>query len=217
MSLKWRKWVFLALLALVPILGGCEGCTDKEKLRKPGAPSNLVAKAVSYNRMDLTWQDNSNNEDGFNVYCAVGGSEYETIATLAANTAAYEHSQLQPMTEYSYYVQACIGEEYANSIEVSATTSCPAEILTSEIGRIHNHQFRISGKVQSHADEPSLVEITVSIYNPDTAELEGTATDTFYVEAHGTKDFAIDCVTIHVLFGGFDNYTVEVTDVEILY
>ena len=33
----------------------------------PAAPSNLTADAVTKDRIDLTWQDNSDNEDGFKI------------------------------------------------------------------------------------------------------------------------------------------------------
>lgn len=118
-----RKWILLGLLALIPSLTGCEGCSQVEALKKPQAPSNLVAVAVSYNQIDLTWQDNSNNEDGFTVGCNIhGGNTYWEIADLPPDTTHFEHSQLSPSTTYKYYIYAYNKTGGASSNEASATT-----------------------------------------------------------------------------------------------
>ena len=214
------KKEYLVLL-LIPLLIAFAGCGKKRHYIAPlpglEAPSNLTVTAISYKQINLSWEDNSTTEDGFRVCCDMGENQYQTIATLGPNATEFTHSQLQPMTEYTYFVQSYRGEKYASSREVSATTSCPVLIAYSNIGRIHNHVFAIMGKVQSDADEPCLAEITVCIYNPDTGLLDGTAKDTFYIGALKIKDFRIDCSTQHILQGGYDNYTVEITDVEIEY
>ena len=40
----------------------------------PAAPSNLTATAVSSTQINLAWQDNSNNEDGFKIERCQGNS-----------------------------------------------------------------------------------------------------------------------------------------------
>jgi len=206
------------LVALAIALAGC-GKKGKPVAPPPelNAPSNLAATAISYKQVNLSWEDNSDIEDGFRVCYDMRGKQYQTVDTLPANTTSFQHYNLQPITIYTYYVQAYRSDQYASSREVSATTSCPVMIAYSNIGRISNHSFAIMGKVQSYADEPCLAEITVCIYNPDTGLLDGTAKDTFYIGAVSIKDFRIDCSTQHILFGSYDNYTVEITDVEIEY
>src|SRR5260370_16470941 len=39
----------------------------------PSAPSNTNAVAVSESRIDVSWQDNSSNETGFEVYLSATG------------------------------------------------------------------------------------------------------------------------------------------------
>jgi len=64
--------VFLVMMVLALLLGS--GCMITGGI--PGALINLVAVAVSYNQIDLTWQDNSNNEKGFKVRCSTGSTYY---------------------------------------------------------------------------------------------------------------------------------------------
>lgn len=74
----------------------------------PAAPDSLVAKAVSYNKVNLTWHDESNNETGFEIYrsTALAGT-YDIIATAAANATSYSDSgSLAAQTTYYYKIKA---------------------------------------------------------------------------------------------------------------
>lgn len=56
----------------------------------PAAPTLTAATPKAVNAVDLTWTDNSNNEDGFRVERSPNGSSgWATVATLAANTVSY--------------------------------------------------------------------------------------------------------------------------------
>lgn len=73
----------------------------------PVAPSGLTATAVSKSQINLTWVDNSSNEEEF----IVERSRYETtgftpIITLPANTTKYSNTGLARNTTYFYRVQA---------------------------------------------------------------------------------------------------------------
>jgi subtilisin family serine protease len=74
----------------------------------PNAPSNLAAVAVSASQIDLTWQDNSGDEQGFRVERCQGAgcSDFVQVAELAANTTGYSDTGLQADTTYSYRVRA---------------------------------------------------------------------------------------------------------------
>lgn len=123
MSLKWRKWVFLVVIGLIPLLTGCEGCDKKKKYiappPSPSAPSNLSATAVTLTRINLTWRDNSNNEKGFYVYRKTTG-KFSRIVRLGSNTTSYADSFLSPASVYRYKVTAYNdGGESGSSNEVS--------------------------------------------------------------------------------------------------
>jgi hypothetical protein len=73
----------------------------------PAAPSGLTATAISRNRIDLSWQDNSSNETGFQIERSREGGAFSLIATTAAGATTYSNtSGLTPNKLYSYRVRA---------------------------------------------------------------------------------------------------------------
>jgi fibronectin type 3 domain-containing protein len=101
----------------------------------PAAPSNLTARAVSHNRVDLAWKDNSQNETAFALWRKGGGpltqsvpatsadGDWERIAVLPSNQTSFADRSVEPETAYVYRVRA-IGKEGASdwSNEARATT-----------------------------------------------------------------------------------------------
>ena len=70
-------------------------------------PTELTATLVSYNGVDLAWEDNSEGETGFRVQRRVEGSDgWVEIGTAAANTTGFSDSGLEPTTTYHYSLQA---------------------------------------------------------------------------------------------------------------
>ena len=63
----------------------------------PVPPSNLVANAISTNQINLTWQDNSDNEDGFEIIGRLEPDDdgvWSHIDIVGANTTSYSDSGL---------------------------------------------------------------------------------------------------------------------------
>jgi hypothetical protein len=88
----------------------------------PTAPSKLQATAVAATEIDLTWQDNSNNETGFAIEAIINGS-FQQIGTVGANATAARITQLTPQTSYTFRVRALNGStSSAPSNQVTATT-----------------------------------------------------------------------------------------------
>lgn len=80
----------------------------------PKAPGNILATALSYNKIQLTWADSSNNETGFEIYRAESAAgPFEIITTTQANKTSYLDSGLNAQTTYYYRVQAI--NKYGNS------------------------------------------------------------------------------------------------------
>src|SRR5262249_50377416 len=90
----------------------------------PAAPSNLTATAVSGSDIQLSWTDNSNDEDGFTVEQAPGGTtSFTLLANVPAGTTTVTNQSLPQGTKYSYRVKAYNGggsSAYTNT--ATATT-----------------------------------------------------------------------------------------------
>ena len=73
----------------------------------PAAPSDLSARAVSNRIVDLTWRDNSTNEDGFRAYRRRAGEvSFTLLATTSRNVTSYRDGLAAPNTSYDYQVRA---------------------------------------------------------------------------------------------------------------
>ncbi len=72
----------------------------------PAAPDNLVADAVSMSRIDLTWWDNSSNEDGFRIERTIGNGAFIQIATIGMGEETYSDTGLAAATLHTYRVRA---------------------------------------------------------------------------------------------------------------
>lgn len=79
----------------------------EEKLTIPNAPSGLTALAVSADQINLSWTDNSDNEDGFKIERSKDNtSNWEQIATVGADVETYDNSGLSSNTKYYYRIRS---------------------------------------------------------------------------------------------------------------
>jgi PKD repeat protein len=74
----------------------------------PAAPTNLTAAAVSSSRVDLTWTDNSANENGFKIERCTGAScsNFTQIGAAGSNIKSFSNTGLKRSTTYRYRVRA---------------------------------------------------------------------------------------------------------------
>jgi titin len=102
----------------------------------PATPSNLRAVKITTNEIDLTWQDNSNNEQGFHVYRKTGSdTTYTLITNLPPKTTAYNDTGLVPGTQYDYHVEAYNVAGFNDFAGLTVTTvSLPPSQLTAKGG-----------------------------------------------------------------------------------
>jgi chitodextrinase len=96
----------------------------------PAAPGNLAAEAAFRRRINLTWADNSDNEDGFVVERCTGAdcTDFAQIATVGANIEAFEDTGLSRNTTYSYRVRAfnpAGNSTYSNTASATAFNGRP--------------------------------------------------------------------------------------------
>ncbi|MDP3910375.1 MAG: fibronectin type III domain-containing protein [Gemmatimonadales bacterium] len=75
---------------------------------KVTAPSNTSAVAVSESRIDVSWQDNSSNETGFEVHRSTAGPNgaFTLLESTGAGITTFGDTGLSPARQYCYKVRA---------------------------------------------------------------------------------------------------------------
>ena len=149
-------------------LPGCRTITQPAPFA-PSAPSDLAAIAVGYDQIELTWQDNSDDEDGFVIGCNIyGDSNYVEIADLPINTTSFSHSGLKPLTTYKYYVRAYNDIGGQNSNIAGATTLSGVTILDYEFVEKHPFDIQVLGHARNTTNEIlTTVTFTYWFYDAD--------------------------------------------------
>ncbi len=75
----------------------------------PAAPSNIAATAPAFNTVNVTWQDNANNESSYLIERTStpdAPSSWVQIGTASANATMYADTTVQAETTYYYRVRA---------------------------------------------------------------------------------------------------------------
>lgn len=91
--------------------GGCIHSVKTEDIIQiiPHAPTNLIAETVASGEINLNWQDDSNNEEKFEIWRSGDPSHWwwTKIAEVSSNSTTYKDKQLNPNKEYCYVVFPC--------------------------------------------------------------------------------------------------------------
>jgi uncharacterized protein YjdB len=93
------------------------------------APTDLVAE-VQGTQIDLSWTDNSDNEEGFIVERKENGA-WKTITTLAPNVTSYSDSNIPVLYEYAYRVRSTIATAISvasNEVALSVLLAEPSDL-----------------------------------------------------------------------------------------
>jgi hypothetical protein len=121
----YRVWAFS---------GGCESAKTNEAAAAtsactvPAAPSWLRVTPISSSRIDLRWDDNSTNEDGFSIERKQGCcGPWTPLPAAPANATTYQSTGLACGTSYAYRVRAFNAAGSSNPANEAATTTlaCP--------------------------------------------------------------------------------------------
>ncbi|HVR07850.1 MAG TPA: fibronectin type III domain-containing protein [Thermoanaerobaculia bacterium] len=97
----------------------------------PAAPTWLRVTTVSASELELTWQDNSNNESGFKIErkegCCGPWTPLPDAPANSTGTATYESTGLKCGTTYAYHVWAwnAAGASAQTNEAAAATSACP--------------------------------------------------------------------------------------------
>jgi fibronectin type 3 domain-containing protein len=149
----------------------------------PLSPSNVTASAISSSRIDVSWTDNSNNEDGFKIDRKTGSTgSYAQLGTVGANVKTYQDTGLAPTTEYFYRVTAYNAAGTSSpSTETSVTTPAAPDVtapgppiapaITPSVW-ISGHTYAISWT--NPLDSSGIAKVWYRYDHPPTSDTLGT-------------------------------------------
>jgi hypothetical protein len=85
-------------------------------------------------QINLSWTDNSSNEDGFNVYRGTASGSLSQIDSVGSNTTSYTDANVTDATTYYYQVESYTNHASSSSGEVSVTAglSAPSGLSASQ-------------------------------------------------------------------------------------
>lgn len=113
------------------------GAEQVEVLTAPAAPSALAATLTANSQVQLTWADNSDNEDGFTVRRALAdsGDMGVVLGRTSADGTIYGDANVSCETAYTYFVSAFnvagVSTELCLRVQVPSNCSDPTQPLTT--------------------------------------------------------------------------------------
>ena len=98
------------------------------------ATLGIFGAAASAAEFTLQWNDNSGNEEGFQVERALGTSgTFNVIAKVGANVTSYRDANLEPATQYRYRVRAfntAGSSAYSNTASDTTKSTSSNDVIT---------------------------------------------------------------------------------------
>lgn len=130
----------------------------------PAAPSQLLASGISKSGIEVKWNDNANNELGYELYrSGNNNSNYVLLATLPANTTTYNDEGLFPNSVFYYKVRAVnIGGASNYSNEDSAATKNTAPAITAIPNQSMRFGTQLDVNVQATDPDSEPMDIVVT-------------------------------------------------------
>ncbi len=112
----------------------------------PANPSILQASALSSSQINLTWHDNSDNEEGFNIEGRTEGmADFTEIASgLPAGSTTYTRTGLDPTTTYYFRVRAYNSSGNSGYSNEAIITICPEAPGSAAASAVSSTQINIS-------------------------------------------------------------------------
>ncbi len=140
---------------------GCGNDSGIAPANVSDTPRNLVANSISKDEIELVWQDNSSDEDGFNIERKEGPrGVFQVIARVGANITTYRDrsANLSPNTTYYYKVAYYKGNAVSDYSNIASATTLKKELsLRKEFRGIGSDEADFSEPDRTPEEEKGLV------------------------------------------------------------
>lgn len=177
----------------------------------PLAPTGLAASGNSVSSISLTWTDESDNENGFEIYRATSeGGNYILLDSVGANVTTYENTGLSANAVFYYKVRAFnLGGNSTFSNADSGTTVNRAPVLTQVPNQVKRYDAELVLPITVTDEDGGVVNINFGTLPAFAAFAPGAngGTLTLSPAAIGTMGTYNFTAIATDLFGGAD--TVE--------
>jgi subtilisin-like proprotein convertase family protein len=154
----------------------------------PTAPGNLALELISLDQINLTWLDNSGNEDGFIIERSAGdNSNYQLLDSLDAESSSFQDLTLGEPDIYFYRIKAYNtgGESsYSNEASESSLVLSTLNDLNSKISLYPNPSSEVFHLKIPNSDTRHKVDIKVldMIGNEVTPAITAGKTDIYTID-----------------------------------
>ncbi|MEX6687513.1 fibronectin type III domain-containing protein [Danxiaibacter flavus] len=162
----------------------------------PAGPSGLTATGVAYNQINLAWTDNSNNENGFEIYRSTSGTgPFFKVGVAPANATSYKDSaDLAPTTQYFYRIKA-VGPYGESAFNDDATFTLKYNYYTGSFNVISdfaNSTPVSSGTIENFLLSVSPLQTNYGIRYDGVINIKTAGAYTFYTTSDDGSSLYID-------------------------
>jgi predicted phage tail protein len=159
------------------------------------SPTALGLEETTTSSIRMSWQDNSDNEDGFNVeYSTDGGKTFAPVGTTPVDENFYTHTGLPPDTTYHYRVNAYKGEQtsdYSNALEAKTDpqlSSVPSAPTMLEAPNVQTHRITLTWEDNSDNEDGFRLERAESDEFTNSTTVDLNADQTSYADTDLAED-----------------------------
>ncbi|MGL2963690.1 LamG-like jellyroll fold domain-containing protein [Flavobacterium sp. RSB2_4_14] len=125
----------IILLSIFLVLTSCSSDENGNVTVVPISPTLLNGVLVSNNQVNLTWTDNSTNEEGFKIERKTSSGNFSQIASVNSDITTFSDFNLSTDTDYTYRVYAfnAVGNSLTYSNEFTITTGSSIDVSSGLI------------------------------------------------------------------------------------
>ncbi|MCF8261982.1 MAG: fibronectin type III domain-containing protein [Melioribacteraceae bacterium] len=174
-------------------------------------PTNLVGEALGKSKVKLTWDDNSNNEVGFEIQISTATSSWSRFAAVSRDTEEYTVTGLTSLTTYSFRIGALTNPTvYSDPVTVTTAridVEPPSQLvaeydsttqvvtLSWQINTVFANQSLIERKIGNSNSFTQIGTVDFSAANNNEysdTDLTQNSVHTYRVRLATTEDFNTD-------------------------